>query len=85
MSARTIIIIMAAFGGGVAAIAWGMIFAAGGQTPGTYAGISNAAHTVSSPTHCYSFQTGCKHGTTAVPQSQMTNGAYLSANYQSGK
>jgi len=61
MSAKTLIIILGGFAGGVIAIALAMSAGSGWETPGSYTGVSNAAHTVTDQTNCYSFQTGCKN------------------------
>lgn len=82
MSVKTIGIIIAGFAGGVIAISFAMMAGSSWETPGTYTGTSNAAHLPTDPTHCYSFQTGCKNTVTKIPQSQMDSGAYLSGNYQ---
>jgi hypothetical protein len=61
MSKKTLGIIMAGFIGGVIAIGLAMSAGSGWETPGMYTGVSNAAHTVTDPNNCYSFQTGCKN------------------------
>ncbi|HJU12877.1 MAG TPA: hypothetical protein VJ792_00280 [Candidatus Nitrosotalea sp.] len=81
MFPKTLAIILAGCVGGVVAISVAMMAGAGWETPGTYAGTSNAAHAPTSTTHCYSFQTGCKNIQTTVPKSAMDSGAYLSENY----
>ena len=81
MSTKTIGIIIGGFAGGVIAISVAMMAGAAWETPGMYAGTSNAAHPATDSTHCYAFQTGCKNIRTSVPQSQLDSGAYLSSNY----
>ena len=61
MSAKTLGIIFAGFAGGVIAIALAMSAGSGWETPGSYTGVSNAAHPVTDQTNCYAFQTGCKN------------------------
>jgi len=61
MSNKTIGIILAGFVGGVIAIGIAMSAGSGWETPGTYTGVSNGAHSVADPNNCYSFQTGCKN------------------------
>lgn len=81
MFPKTLAIILAGCVGGVVAISVAMMAGSGWETPGTYAGASNAAHPPASSTHCYAFQTGCKNIQTPVPKSVMDSGAYLSENY----
>ncbi|MGI0087548.1 MAG: hypothetical protein ACREBI_06270 [Nitrosotalea sp.] len=80
MSTKTIGIIIAGFTAGAVAIAVAMLAGSGWETPGTYAGVSDASH-VNNSTNCYSFQTGCSHSTTNVTASDMSNGQYLSGSY----
>ena len=61
MSAKTLGIIFAGFAGGVIVIALAMSAGSGWETPGSYKGVSNAAHAVTDQTNCYAFQTGCKN------------------------
>ncbi len=82
MFPKTLAIILAGCIGGVLAISVAMLAGSGWETPGTYQGQSNAAHAPTSTTQCYSFQTGCDHSKSAIPQSDMDNGAYLSQNYK---
>ncbi|MGI0102792.1 MAG: hypothetical protein ACREA7_09400, partial [Nitrosotalea sp.] len=63
------------------AIGLAMLAGSGWETPGTYAGVSDASHSNNS-TNCYSFQTGCAHSTTYIPTSDMSNGQYLSGGYK---
>lgn len=81
MLKKTLVIILTGCVGGVIAISVAMMSASGWETPGTYAGISDASHVPDNLTHCYSFQTGCKNVNTQVPQSDLDSGAYLGANY----
>ena len=79
MSTKTIGIIIGGFAGGVVAISLAMMAGAAWETPGSYTGVSNAAHAPNSTTHCYPFQVGCKNTNNGgFDQSQMTNGEYLS-------
>lgn len=74
-----LVITLAAAIGGSVAISAAMLAGSGWQTPGTYTGISNAAHPPSSTTHCYAFQTGCKNTNDgSYSPNTMENGAYLS-------
>ena len=82
MFPKTLAIILAGCVGGVIAISVAMMAGAGWETPGSYQGQSNAAHAATSATHCYTFQNGCDHSKTVIPQSDMNNGAYLSQNYK---
>ena len=78
MAMKTLGIILAGLTGGVIVIAVVMLAGSGWETPGTYTGNSNAAHTVVDPNNCYAFQTGCKstgYGTSGSDN----NGAALSA------
>jgi hypothetical protein len=61
MAMKTLGIILAGLTGGVLVIAVIMLAGSGWETPGTYTGISNAAHQVTDTTHCYAFQTGCQN------------------------
>ncbi|MDE1726961.1 MAG: hypothetical protein KGH89_06805 [Thaumarchaeota archaeon] len=82
MSAKTIGIILAGFVGGVIAIGIAMSAGSGWEQPGTYTGVSNAAHTVNDSAHCYAFQTGCSvsnYGTTTSASDN--SGAALSGSY----
>ncbi|MDE1765061.1 MAG: hypothetical protein KGI27_02180 [Thaumarchaeota archaeon] len=83
MIPKTLAIIIAGAVGGAFAISVAMMAGSGWETPGTYAGVSNAAHAPASTTHCYSFQTGCKTIQTTAPQSALTSGAFLSGSYSS--
>jgi hypothetical protein len=76
-----LIIILASSIGGVAVISFGMMSASGWETPGVYAGTSDASRAPSSTTNCYSFQTGCMNTNSAIPSADLNNGAYLSGNY----
>jgi hypothetical protein len=74
---KTLGIILAGMSGGVIVIAVVMLAGSGWETPGTYAGNSNGAHTVTDPNNCYAFQTGCKatgYGTSG----DASTGSYLS-------
>lgn len=82
MTTKTIGIIIGGFAAGAIAISVAMLAGSSWETPGKYTGISNAAHTVSNPMHCYAFQTGCKNIKTSVPKSEMDSGAYLSSNFK---
>jgi hypothetical protein len=82
MSSKTIGIIIGGFVGGVIAISLVMMAGSGWETPGHYAGVSNAAHAVSDSTHCYAFQTGCNvsnYGTNSTAADY--SGAALSGSY----
>lgn len=81
MIPKTLAIIVAGCIGGVFAISVAMMTSAGWETPGSYAGTSNAAHAPTSATNCYSFQTGCKNIRTIVSTSDLDSGAFLSGNY----
>lgn len=72
---------MAGCAGGIIAISVAMLSAEGWETPGTYAGISDASHVPVNKTNCYSFQTGCENIEKPVPKSDLDSGAYLSGNY----
>ena len=61
MSMKTLVIIIAGCVGGALAIGLAMSAGSGWETPGTYTGVSNAAHPVTDQTNCYAFQTGCKN------------------------
>ena len=85
MSAKTIGIILGGFVAGVVGISFAMLGGSGWETPGTYTGISNAAHTVNNTSTCYAFQTGCSvtsYG--GAPTSADYSGQSLSGNYQGG-
>jgi hypothetical protein len=82
MVSKELIIIMASCIGGTLVIAVGMLSASGWETPGIYTGNSNAAHTVTSSTNCYSFQTGCEKSNAVTPTSDLDSGAYLSGDYK---
>jgi hypothetical protein len=58
---KTLAIIMIGCIGGVIAISVAMLAGSGWETPGTYTGVSNAAHPVTDANNCYAFQTGCKN------------------------
>ncbi len=82
MSAKTIGIIIGGFAGGVIAISLVMMAGSGWETPGHYAGISNAAHTVSDSKNCYAFQTGCSVSSYGASSSAADySGAALSGSY----
>ncbi|MGI0073576.1 MAG: hypothetical protein ACREA3_07175 [Nitrosotalea sp.] len=83
---RTLAIILGGLGGGVIVIGVVMLAASGWETPGTYTGTSNGAHTVTDPNNCYAFQTGCKatgYGTSgdASTGSYLSSGSGLTSTY----
>lgn len=83
MVSRMMMIIMAGCAGGLIVISAAMMAGQGWEKPGTYTGISDASHTPTSITNCYSFQTGCKNIDTTPSKSALDSGAYLSGNYHS--
>ncbi len=85
MSAKTVGIIIAGFVAGVVGISFAMLGGSGWETPGTYTGISNAAHAVNNSSNCYAFQTGCNVTSYGGPSTAANyNGAALSGSYNPG-
>lgn len=82
MSAKTIGIIVAGFVAGVVGISFAMMGGSGWETPGTYTGVSNAAHSVNNSSNCYAFQTGCNVDSYGGANTTSNyNGAALSGSY----
>jgi hypothetical protein len=61
MAGRTLAIILAGCVGGVIAISIAMLAGSGWETPGTYTGVSDASHAVTTQGNCQPFQSGCSN------------------------